>query len=111
MRRFGEPWHELLGSHPGPVSTNESERTRPPEASNRAESILHTSWIKLALADQRHAALLAPPLIDLIGRHDSVVLLHRQHVNMGRRLLDFVPDSIRKPGRNQRNLRASDPRL
>ena len=29
---------------------------------------LLVSWIKLALADERHAALLAPPLIDLIGR-------------------------------------------
>jgi hypothetical protein len=29
---------------------------------------LLVSWIKLALADERNAALLAPPLIDLIGR-------------------------------------------
>jgi hypothetical protein len=29
---------------------------------------LLVSWIKLALADERHTALLAPPLIDLIGR-------------------------------------------
>jgi hypothetical protein len=28
---------------------------------------LLVSWIKLALADEQHAALLAPPLIDLIG--------------------------------------------
>ena len=29
---------------------------------------LLVSWIRLALADEQHAALLAPPLIDLIGR-------------------------------------------
>jgi hypothetical protein len=29
---------------------------------------LLVGWIKLALADQRHAALLAPPLINLVGR-------------------------------------------
>jgi hypothetical protein len=29
---------------------------------------LLVGWIKLALADERHAALLAPPRIDLIGR-------------------------------------------
>jgi len=29
---------------------------------------LLVGWIKLALADERHDALLAPPLIDLIGR-------------------------------------------
>jgi hypothetical protein len=29
---------------------------------------LLVSWIKFALADERHAALLGPPLIDLIGR-------------------------------------------
>jgi hypothetical protein len=44
------------------------------------------------------------------GGHDGVVLPPRQHVNMGPRLLEFVPDSFRKPARNQRNLRASDSR-
>ena len=29
---------------------------------------LLVGWIKLALADEHHAALLAPPLIDVIGR-------------------------------------------
>jgi hypothetical protein len=29
---------------------------------------LLAGWMKLALADERHAALLAPPLIDVIGR-------------------------------------------
>ena len=32
----------------------------------------------------------------------------RQPLTWDRRLLEFVPDSFRKPARNQRNLRASD---
>jgi hypothetical protein len=45
------------------------------------------------------------------GGHDGALLPPRQDVNVGRRLLEFVPDSFRKPARNQRNLRASDSRL